>query len=187
MTRTTSLLRGLTLAALVLMPVGCGNAQLPPDPPSAIPTAELVKKHFPSETIIQDLPWEFSVSTEQSDAGETTQTLFVSNKPIQNSPAGNVFLRASLTTRIFDTSTVAAEAFAEQVHGADPDTGLTYAWDLVLLDDTRIHHLHADCLFSEEAFDTMSANLYRVISGDTPRALRCRCGGGCRQTNAVDQ
>ncbi|MEN8164054.1 MAG: hypothetical protein ABFS37_07990 [Acidobacteriota bacterium] len=185
--RMTTVIRRLALAVLVLVPAGCGNAPLPPDPPSAIPTAELVQKHFPPETIIQDLLWDFSVSTEQSDAGKTTRTLFVSSEPIEESSAGGIFLRASLTTRTFDQPALASEAFAEQADDADPDTGLTYAWDLVLLDETRIHHLHADCLFSEEAFDAMSANLLEVVIPTSGSVIRCRCGGGCRQTNAADQ
>ncbi len=180
--RMTTLLRRLTLSALVLVPAGCGNAPLPSDPPAAIPTTELVQKHFSPETVTQGLPWEFSISTEQTEADNTTRTLFVSSDPIENSGTRNVFLRASLETRTFDRPAQASEAFAEQAHDAHPDTGLTYAWDLLVLDGARLHHLHAPCLFSGESFDIMSANLLEMISPTSRQVLRCRCGGGCTIT-----
>ncbi len=187
MNRMTPLFGRLTMSALILMPAGCGNAPLPPDPPLAIPTVELTQQHFSPETIIQGLPWKFSISTEQSNAGETTRTLFVSNEPIENSGAGAVYLRASLETRTFDQPEPAAEAYSKQALDAHPDTGLTYAWDLLVLDGNQLHHLHAPCLFSEESFDMMSANLLKMISPSSDSILRCRCGGGCRQTNGADQ
>ncbi len=187
LTRMTALLRRLPLGVLVLVAAGCGKAPLPPDKPSAIPSAELGQKHFSPETITQGLPWKFSVSTEQSNAAETTRTLFVSSEPLENSGGKTIFLRASLETRKFDQSAQAAEVFAEQAHDAHPDMGLTYAWDLLVLDGTQLHRLHAPCLFSEESFDTMSANLLEMISPATSQVLRCRCGGGCLQTNAADQ
>ncbi len=81
----------------------------------------------------------------------------------------------------------AAEALHTQIERAHPDMGLTYAWDLVVLDGVRLHHLHAPCLFSEDSFDLMSANLLKMINSPSDSVLRCRCGGGCRQTNGTDQ
>ncbi len=137
--------------------------------------------------MIQGLPWEFSISTERSNAGETVRTMFVSSEPIDKPGTQAVFLRASLMTSTFDQPALAAEAFAKQAHDAHPDTGLTYAWDLLVLDGAQLHHLHAPCLFSQESFDTMSVNLLGMISPASSQVLRCRCGGGCRQTNATDQ
>ncbi len=187
MNRMTPLFGRLTMSALILIPTCCGDSPIPPDPPLAIPTAELTQQHFSPETIVQGLPWNFSVSTEQSDAGKTTRTLFVSNEPIENSGAGAVYLRASVETRTFDRPEQAAEAFAKQALDAQPDTGLTYAWDLLVLDGNQLHNSHAPCLFSEESFDMMSANLLKMISAPSDSVLRCRCGGGCRQTNGGDQ
>jgi len=147
----------------------------------------LVQKIFAPETITQGLPWEFSVSTELPETDSTTRTLFVSREPLKNSGVQAVFLRASLETRTFDQPAQAAEAFATQAHGAHPDTGLTYAWDLLVLDGAQLHHLHSPCLYSEEFFSMMSANLLKMISPTPSQVLRCRCGGGCRQTNVADQ
>ncbi len=179
MNRMTPLFGRLTMAALILVPAGCGNASLPPDPPLAIPTAELEQQNFSPETMTQGLPWDFSVSTEHLNAEHTTRVLFVSNEPIESSGTGAVFLRASLETRTFDRPAHASETFSKRALDAHPDTGLTYAWDLLVLDGNQLHHLHAPCIFSEESFDIMSANLLEMISPTSGSVLRCRCGGGC--------
>lgn len=176
----TASLQHLTLVIMVvcatLIP-GCGPTSPPLDPPTPSPT---LGPTLSEAALVQGLPWRFTTTSEFLDSDDSTRTIFTSTEPIEGSGATAVFLKASLRTTLFDKPSMATEAFSEQVHRAHPDTGLTYAWDLVLLDGPRLHHLHADCLFSEEAFDTMSANLCGIVNADDFRALRCRCGGGCR-------
>lgn len=180
---TNALLRRLSLSTLILVAAGCGNAAVPRDPPVAIPTAELFQERYSPETITQGLPWKFSVSTEQTETDNTTRTLFVSEEPVEDSGGKTVSLSAFLETQTFDRPEQAAGVFAKQADNAHPDTGLTYAWDLLVLDGAHLHHLHAPCLFSEESFNTMSANLRKMISPASRQTLRCRCGGGCAVTN----
>lgn len=187
--RVTASLQHLTPMVLVIcatLSPGCGPTSPPLDPPAPAPTLGPTVPPAPGgpalseAAVVQGLPWLFTKASEILDSGGSTRTTYISTEPIEGSGATSVFLEAFLSTTSFDNSAMAIESFSEQVYHAHPDTGLTYAWDLVLLDGARLYHLHADCLFSEEVFDTMSANLYRIVNTDEVLALRCRCGGGCQ-------
>lgn len=175
-------LNGALLLCL-LFSIGCGEPPPAPEPNSMAIPAQSAHASSPPEilvdSIVDGLPWEFAVKHEPPQDNHT-RAHFTSTEPISSSSVGDVFLHASLTTQTFDHSDQAAAAFAERIRDADPDTGLSYQWDLLIIDDARLFHLHADCLFSEQAFETMSANLYRTIDRGPLQSLRCFCGGGCK-------
>ena len=67
--------------------------------------------------------------------------------------------------------------------------GLSYSWDYLLRQDNAIYHLHTGCVVSEDNFDIMVSNLRGTVlrerEGES-QALRCRCGGGCREVLRAD-
>ena len=63
--------------------------------------------------------------------------------------------------------------------GADPDIGLSYAWDRLLLSGAVVYRLHAGCLWSEENFRRLAGRLEAVVWPH--QRVACRCGGSCRE------
>ena len=98
---------------------------------------------------------------------------------------GPLFARLSLATWELADREEARTEVRRRLAAADPDTGLTYAWDLVTSRNDAVLHLHADCTISEELFLAISARLLEAVAGAgdrTEEAFSCRCGGGCRST-----
>ncbi len=82
----------------------------------------------------------------------------------------------------------AEAAFEELLAGADPNIGLSYAWDKLLLSGTLIYRLHAGCIFSEANFRRRAERLEGAVrrrTGSDLRVVACRCGGGCREMPAA--
>lgn len=138
--------------------------------------------------IVSGLPWEFDQSAAmmnggEEQAGRSSRYDFVSKEPLSKTPGGNISLKVELRITVYDTPDLAAETFSLIREKADPDMGLSYAWDYLLRRDKAIYHLHTGCIVSEGYFDIMVSNLRGAVyreGGDEPQALRCRCGGGCR-------
>ncbi len=137
-----------------------------------------------------DLPWTFEVTVvpaTEASAVATTRYRFRSTTPNTRTAPGDVYLRAELTAIKHADAEAAEAAFEELLAGADPDTGLTYAWDHLLLSGPLIYRLHAECTFSEESFRRMaerSETAVRRRKGADLRVVACRCGGGCREVPA---
>ncbi len=150
--------------------------------------------------LVAGLPWAFEVAVEApaeaedgsgSAAVKVTRYRFKSTEPYSETAAGKVYLRLQLTTSEHGDVAAAEAAFDELLASADPDTGLSYAWDDLLLSGAVLYHLHAPCLFSEENFQRLVSRLEAAVQRQgqarSPRAFACRCGGGCREVAAAPE
>jgi hypothetical protein len=127
------------------------------------------------QAITRGLAWEFSHS--ERIEGASTLHRFKSEKPV----ADRTYLRFSVTVTSYGRPETAETAFDSLLEEADPDTGLSYAWDTVLLSDERVVHLWAPCLFSRENFGILEGNLASATIGKSAStSIRCSCGGGCK-------
>ena len=137
---------------------------------------------------VSGLPWEFNqpavtIDEQEARAGISTRYQFVSTEPLARTAQQYTYLRVALTVTSYVSQERAVEDFKLIGEQAHPDMGLSYAWDYLLLDDRTLYHLHTGCSMSRDNFDIIVSNLWRAVlpEGDNePRALRCRCGGGCR-------
>ncbi len=96
--------------------------------------------------LVADLPWAFEVTVEpatEDAAIRITRYRFKSTAPIEKTAAGVVFLQADLTALEHADASSAEAAFDELLAGADPNIGLSYAWDKLLLSGALIYRLHA--------------------------------------------
>ncbi len=82
--------------------------------------------------LVADLPWTFEVTVEpvtEEAAVRATRYRFKSPAPIRKTATGAVYLRAELTTFEHTEAGSGETAFEELLASADPDVGLSYAWD----------------------------------------------------------
>ena len=141
--------------------------------------------------LVADLPWAFEVTVEpatEKAAVRTTRYRFKSTVPIEMTAAGNIYLRAAMTALEHADASSAEAALEELLVGADPNIGLSYAWDKLLLSGALIYCLHAGCIFSEENFRRMAERLeggVRRRRGADLRVVACWCGGGCQEVPAL--
>lgn len=130
------------------------------------------------DELLSSLPWQFNIEKEEGDAVHIS---FLSLEEVQQS---GVRLKISLNVKNFESQEIASKTFSSVCKEADPDMGLTYAWDLVMVQGMRYYHLHADCILAEQHFHSISQALMRIIGKDDKaqqKSLLCRCGGGCRK------
>lgn len=138
--------------------------------------------------IVSGLPWAFDqLPQEKDDRGDSkensSQYYFVSKEPPGITTGGSTRIKVELSVIDYATPESAAENFLLIREKADPDMGLSYAWDYLLRQERAIYHLHTGCIVSEANFDIMLGNLTAAVSREgegEPQALRCRCGGGCQ-------
>ncbi len=141
--------------------------------------------------LVADLPWAFEVTVEPATdetAVRTTRYRFRSTAPVEKTAAGSIYLRANLTALEHADASSAEAAFEELLAGADPNIGLSYAWDKLLLSGVLIYRLHAGCIFSEGNFRRMAERLEGAVrrrKGADLREADCRCGGDCREVSAA--
>jgi len=117
------------------------------------------------------------------DEARTVQTLRSEN-PVSIGARGPVYLRIKLTTEEFESSEEARSGLERIMKMADPDTGLSYAWDYLLAHGEFLYHLHADCLLAEEGFEQVVKQLNTAVQPQDEAAdpsETCRCGGGCSE------
>ncbi len=142
--------------------------------------------------LVADLPWTFEVTVEpitEEAAVKTTRYRFKSTAPIRKTAAGAMYLRVQITALEHADDASAEVAFEELLAGADPNIGLSYAWDRVLLSGSLVYRLHAGCIFSEKNFKLMAERVEGAVRRRTASDLRivaCWCGGGCREVPAVE-
>ena len=131
--------------------------------------------------LFSDLPMAFEVrSAEEGEQGRTVRLR--STEPTGEGAAGDVYLRATVTIASLG-DTAAGYEIRRRLAAADPDIGLSYAWDYVAADDGTVVHLHADCTFSEKSFRSVARALARQLAGAgaaPAESFWCRCGGRCR-------
>ena len=130
------------------------------------------------DKLVSNLPWQFSI---EEKAGGIGQILYLSPKGI---PLPGMHLKISLGVSNYSSQDAATKAFSQTCKNADPDIGISYGWDLVMIRKNRIFHLHADCTLAEQYFESMVQTLAEIVepSGKfTSPLLLCRCGGGCKQ------
>ncbi len=141
--------------------------------------------------LVADLPWAFKVTVEpaiEEAAVRTTRYRFKSTAPIERTAQGAVYLRVDVRALEHADAGSAETVFEELLAGADPNIGLSYAWDQLLLSGAMIYRLHAGCIFAEENFRRMAERLEGAVQRRTGADLRvvdCRCGGGCQEVPAV--
>ena len=121
----------------------------------------------------EGLAWDFEHASSRD--GPRTEHRYQSVAPV----ADRTYLGFHVTVTDFETATQAGKAFDDLVRRADPNTGLSYAWDTALLDDRSLLHLAAPCLFSADNYALLERNLRSTLNGEPLRSLRCRCGMGC--------
>lgn len=132
----------------------------------------------PCINLVSGLPWQFTV-VERSE--QNHRILFKSEKPVNQS---GLYLKMSLDIVDYDNHEAAVETFFQTCRKADPDMGISYAWDLVTVRDKRLFHLHAACTLAERHFESLVKSLEQVVPAtdqSSSLTLLCRCGGGCRQ------
>jgi hypothetical protein len=88
---------------------------------------------------------------------------------------GSFFLEVT----VYPRPEAAESAFKALVAKADHNTGLSYAWDHVVLDGSRVLHLEAPCLLTSERFGALSRRLDAILHAGAGQTLHCVCGGGC--------
>ncbi len=145
-------------------------------PVAAIDDPEAVLRLFAG------LPQSFVVDGTEMTTGGRVYRLR-STEPIEHSAAGAVYLRASLTLSRPEGAAAPSEEIGRLLAGADPDVGLSYAWDFVTANAGSVVHLHAGCTFPEESFLVLVGALARESAREAGRdaaSFWCRCGGGCR-------
>ena len=127
-----------------------------------------------------NLPWPFIIHVKEEKPVRIT---YLSTQEKQQlNPNVKMFLEVST----HENHTAAGESFSQVQQKAHPDMGLSYGWDLVLVRDRLIYHLHADCTLAEHHFMSMVESLIRILPDTTsPKTLFCRCGGGCKVTGKV--
>lgn len=125
------------------------------------------------DAMTTDLAWAFS-HVERTEASKTVHG-FKSLRPVSK----RTWLRFHVTVTEFETAGAAAASFQALVRKADPNQGLSYAWDTVLLAGEEVVHLAAPCLFSKENYGLLDRNLRRAVGAKVTRSIKCYCGGGC--------
>lgn len=120
------------------------------------------------------LAWKFRhKSSKQNQAGVTIETHWFNH----NKPSLEFYVRIA---RYPDRASAKA-AFDALLAGADPNTGLSYAWDWVALGGAQVIHVWAPCRFSRKNAHHIFASAKRALfPGPRPDdAFHCDCGGGC--------
>lgn len=146
--------------------------------------------HLEAAMLVAELPWTFEARVEPPSTREGGQEPvwikryhFKTMEPIDKTAAGATYLRADLTTSEHAGTEFGRSALEDLLTNADPDTGLSYAWDHLLQSGAMVYHLHAGCTFSEDAFQKMAGRIEEAVR-HRPfdlRVVTCRCGGGCRE------
>ncbi len=66
---------------------------------------------------------------------------------------------------------------------ANPNTGINYEWNYLLVQDNRMYWLNAGCSVSQKKWSGLVSSFKNDIGARGNRvssSLSCRCGGGCR-------
>lgn len=129
----------------------------------------------PCHKLVSELPWQFNIEKK-----ENHRILF---KSLKGKRQPGIPLKIFLAVSSHVSQEAAEESFSQINKDANPDTGISYGWDLVMLREKGIFHLHADCTLAERHFESLVHTLKQIVptSGKHPsHALYCRCGGGCK-------
>jgi len=134
--------------------------------------------------LVSELPWAFNIEQKE---GTNRRISFASQEATKK---GGVQLKMFLESSSYNSREATTDAFLQISNKAHPDMGITYGWDLILIQETRIYHLHADCTLSESNFMVMARALELIVSPSNNQkepSLLCRCGGGCTKSSIADR
>ena len=111
-------------------------------------------------------------------------THFKSIEPINNTNNNKTFKRFKFSVFEYMNKEIAEINYHSLLSGSHPDMGLTYSWDLVILIDSKLYWLNADCLFSNDNWEILKnafiASVNKNIDENTLLTyFSCRCGSGC--------
>lgn len=104
---------------------------------------------------------------------------FRSTRPIREDEAGKTFLRYRLRVLEYESAASASAASRALLESAHPDTGLSYAWDLVARHGGRMYWLSAPCLLSSSHWQRLRTALLEGLPDTDVDGFECRCGRGC--------
>ncbi len=132
-------------------------------------------------SLVNDLPWKFYLDSKKK--GEVSNIIYTSYEKVGKQPA---ILQLRLEVIAFASKKKAGEEFQNRYSRADPDMGLSYAWDFIAVQNVYLYHLHGDCILAESNFISATDALTEILAAtdffqnnnDSP--FFCRCGGPCR-------
>lgn len=127
--------------------------------------------------LVNDLPWKFDVDSKKKD--ELSNIIYTGSEKVGKQAA---ILQLRLEVIAFASKKKAGEAFRDRYSMADPDMGLSYAWDFIAVQNMSLYHLHADCILAESNFISATDALTEILAATdrSDSAFFCRCGGPCR-------
>ncbi len=132
-------------------------------------------------SLVKDLPWKFDLDSKKKD--ELSAIIYTSHEKIKK-PSAKLQLRLEIIA--FASKKRAEKALREKYSSADPDMGLSYAWDFIAVQNMYLYHLHADCMLAESHFISATDALNEILTAadlfqkNNNSAFFCRCGGPCR-------
>ena len=144
------------------------------------------------DQLTASLPWSFNETREDMTGqpfphgkgsvlpARLSRLQLVSKEPVARTGSKSTYLRITLTRGKFSSPEEAAGEFRTIKKAANPDFGLSYKWDTVLLSGPIVFHLQAECTLAEQHFTTLADRLVE-LTGDQEgqEKIFCRCGGGC--------
>lgn len=102
---------------------------------------------------------------------------FKSRAPVMVRGSGQTILRFHVTILTYDTAARARTAGEALLASADPNTGLSYAWDRVMAVDRHLVWLSAPCLMSRHVWDRLASQCDKAVSPQW--TFNCTCGRSC--------
>jgi hypothetical protein len=132
-------------------------------------------------SLVNDLPWKFDLDSKKK--GELSNIIYTSYEKVGKQAA---ILQLRLEVIAFASKKKAGEEFRDRYSIADPDMGLSYAWDFIAVQNMYLYHLHADCILAESNFISATDALTEILAAtdlfqnNNDSAFFCRCGGPCR-------
>ncbi len=132
-------------------------------------------------SLVKDLPWNFDLASNKKN--DLSDILYTSYATIGKQA---VKIRLRLEIIAFANKEEVGEELRERYSTADPDMGLSYAWDFIADHNLHLYHLHADCILSEANFVSIADALTEILEptdlfqNNNQSAFLCRCGGPCR-------
>lgn len=92
-----------------------------------------------------------------------------------------VTLELTLELASYDQEADAGRALDDLAASADPDTGLSYGWDVVERRGRHVVRLHGGCRWSAPRWTAITARLTAWLGPADGPSLTCSCGGGCQR------
>lgn len=103
-----------------------------------------------------------------------------SKKPLSG---GSTYLRPRVYIMEYEDAASAKAVFEGLLSIADPNIGLSYAWDYVVRVGNRLYRLNVPCILSELNWRLMVARIEHFLKKNAADSdsFECRCGFNCRR------